>query len=117
MSEVEVGEWELCKENAQPLKKGRSVAQQPIGGFVSAAEKANMEELRQQYEERLSEASLTLSEKLDIYVQYYTWIRRTATSNMILAKALLEVGMLTSLHGSLLFHLYTTNIYRNARKK
>lgn len=106
MSEVDADEWELCKENAQPLKKGRSALQQPIGGFTSAAEKANMEKLREHYEERLSEASLTLSEKLDIYAQYYTWIRRSAASNMTAAKALLEVGKLTILHVYLVSSMY-----------
>lgn len=44
MAEANTDEWELSKENVQPLKQGRSFAQ------LSAALKPNMTAIRQQQE-------------------------------------------------------------------
>ncbi len=89
---IEENQWELSKENAQPLKKGRSVAQPTMTGFISAEDKAALEKMKNTYEESLSVTNSSLTERLDIYVQYYTWTRRVATSNLVVAKNILEVS-------------------------
>jgi hypothetical protein len=87
---MEEAQWELCKENAQPLKKGRSTTK-AFGGFQSATVKSEMEEIRSEFEKRLSNRDLNLSEKMDIFVEYYTWIRRSANFTLDHARTILEV--------------------------
>jgi hypothetical protein len=66
-------------------------------GFVSAEDKANFDKQKDNYEESLANTKLSLSERLDLYVQYYTWIRRTTTSNLNGAKTILEVNSFSAM--------------------
>ena len=79
-------EWEQSKENIQPLKKGRSV--KGLGGF---RDKLSIDQSEKDYFQKL-EAARTISTQdlLNIYIEFYSWIRRTCNDNEK-GKILLEV--------------------------
>lgn len=76
-------EWEMCKENVIPIKKGRAV--QDCSNPVKPSQNSDIA-FEGIIQENLSNAEGLLS----AFVQYYTWIRRRAGDNKASAKALLE---------------------------
>ncbi len=80
-------EWEQCKENVQPLKKGRSTR------GLGQMDKMKTEERRNEFLEKLEAARKTsIHDLLTIYVEFYSWLRRTLNDTEK-AKLLLEVRL------------------------
>lgn len=85
--------WEGSKENVIPLKKGRKLEGMALSTFPSKEEKRLKENGERLFEDRILEAGEDFSKKLDIFVEYYTWVRRTTSNNLTAAKTILEVSV------------------------
>ncbi len=82
---------EGSKENVIPLKKGRKLDVMNFTSFPSKEEKKLKDKGEKAFEQRLIDSGDDLNTKLDIYVEYYTWIRRSSSSNLVGARNILEV--------------------------
>lgn len=82
--------WEACKENVLPIKRGRSAR-----GLSSTLDRGVSgvsadEEREHQFQDEIA-AAFEPKHLLDVYVQYFKWIRDMYPSNSDKALKLLEV--------------------------
>jgi len=88
-------DWEACKENVLPVKRGRAVKDlsENLGHDESLQSLKNLQE--QQFEKNLAALDKSkvgaAASLLDIYIQYFKWIRESYPSNNNKALNLLEV--------------------------
>mmetsp|Transcript_13640 Transcript_13640/g.24311 ORF Transcript_13640/g.24311 Transcript_13640/m.24311 type:complete len:808 (+) Transcript_13640:99-2522(+) len=74
-----MAEWELSKENAQPLKRGRDVKK--VRDFKSNAQfvahKSELQARQEQFEDMLVDARSDgpMDDPLDVWVQYIKWVQ------------------------------------------
>lgn len=100
MMDMEAPTWETCKENVVPIKRGRSAKgltdtldRKESSKAASAAAEHAQEEA---YEARLaalaspSPSSSGSKAALEVYVQYFKWVRDTYPSDNAKALTLLE---------------------------
>lgn len=88
--------WETCKENVQPIKRGRSV--RGLGETLAAKSNADMgvnpfAEQERQFEVQvasLAQAGAPACEQLDAYAAYFKWTRDAFPSSSERAQAVLE---------------------------
>jgi hypothetical protein len=103
-------DWETSKENIIPLKKGRSLAANGIGGGGLGGilqDKLSKEDKSKEYQSRLDKARKGSSSEdlLDIYIDYYSWTRRSSNNDSEKGKSILEVSVTHCLVASI-FYLY-----------
>jgi hypothetical protein len=92
-------DWETSKENIIPLKKGRSLAANGavggggLGGILQ--DKLTKEDKNKEYQNRLEKARKGSSSEdlLDIYIDYYSWTRRSSNNDSEKGKSILEVNI------------------------
>ncbi len=84
-----IHDWENSKENAIPVKKGRTI-QDLSHNPLKAPQTTEVT-----FEASIAENASNAEGLLSSYIQYYTWIRRRAGDNKASAKALLEVSFAT----------------------
>jgi hypothetical protein len=82
-----MADWENCKENYQPLKKGRSVLKQNDFQDKLKFSEKNMEFITK-IEAAKNDPTVDL---LELFVEYYSWMRRNSQDSEK-AKAILEVS-------------------------
>ena len=81
-------DWENSKENYQPLKKGRNVNKQP-----DFQDKLKFNEKNNEYIQKIETAqkdSISPTELLELFVEYYSWMRRNSKDSEK-SKIILEV--------------------------
>lgn len=81
-------DWENSKENYQPLKKGRNVNKQP-----DFQDKLKFNEKNNEYIQKIETAqkdSISPIELLELFVEYYSWMRRNSKDSEK-SKIILEV--------------------------
>jgi hypothetical protein len=97
-----VPQWELCKENVLPIKRGRSTKglQETLSKPATLSDQGqdnnnSVEQLREQlFEEELAKLSTGDSPKdlLEAYLKYLKWVRDRFPTNSDKALKLLEVA-------------------------
>ena len=84
--------WEGCKENVLPSKRGRNVKDlnnQLDKPFLKTSKVENIQE--KYFENKLNETGKTSEEILDVYVSYIKWARDTYPTNPDKSLKILEV--------------------------
>lgn len=89
-------EWETCKENVLPVKVGRSVAKlnESLQSMHSLKAEKDKQQMISNYESKIQYlVSQHLHEELlDLYVQYFKYIRDSFPSSSEKILGVLEVG-------------------------
>jgi len=89
-----VADWEQCKENAMPIKRGRDVKKlQPLGGKRDiSSRKDKLERERESFEEALVSATSDgdMEDPLAVWIKYIKWLQDNFPSGDTELLALLE---------------------------
>jgi checkpoint serine/threonine-protein kinase len=96
MSDEAAPEWEACKENVLPIKRGRSAKGLSESLSKAISTDTSIDKLREKVFEDALSAAATKSPKelLDSYVTYFKWIRDTYPKGTEQAIKILEVSSL-----------------------
>ncbi len=88
----EAPDWELCKENIVPLKRGRpNIAKFDKSKVLASNDDAdNAKEFLHKIEKQIQDDSVSTTELLETYISYYKWVRDTYPSSSEKALKVLE---------------------------